>query len=75
MSGITQAQAQAQLDAWLAADLAVSKKQSYRIGERQLTLADAEVITQKISYWSAQVKQLSQRAAGRSRARTIRVGY
>lgn len=75
MAGYTIAQAQAQLDAWLAADLAVAKKQSYRIGERQLTHADADVITEKIDYWSGKVKELSLRATGRSRSRTIRVGY
>lgn len=75
MAGYTLAQAQAQLDAWLAADMAVSKKQSYRIGERQLTHADAGVITEKIDYWSGKVKELSLRATGRSRSRTIRVGW
>lgn len=75
MAGITLVQAQAQLDAWLAADLAVSKKQSYRIADRQLTYADAAEITAKIEYWSAKVTELSRRANGRSRVRTIRVGF
>lgn len=75
MPGITLTTAQAQLDLWVAADAAVSKKQSYRIEDRQLTYADAADITAKIEYWSAQVQALSQRASGRTRARTIRVGF
>ncbi len=75
MAGITLPQAQAQLEAWLAADMAVAKKQSYRIADRQLTFADAAEVTEKINYWSGKVQELSQRAAGRSRARTMRVGF
>jgi hypothetical protein len=75
MAGITLAQAQAQLDNWIAADMAVSKKQSYRIGERQLTYADAAEVTNKIDYWNRKVVELSGRASGRGRARTMRVGF
>lgn len=76
MAGITLAQAQAQLETWLAADMAVSKKQSYRVGDRQLTHADAADITAKIDYWSAKVQSLSLAAAGRSRrTRTIVPGF
>lgn len=75
MAGITLVQAQAQLDAWVAADLAVSRKQSYRIADRQLTYADAAEITAKIDYWNGKVTELSRRASGRSRARTIVVGF
>lgn len=76
MAGITLAQAQAQLDTWLAADMAVSKKQSYRLGDRQLTFADAADITAKIDYWSAKVQQLSLAASGRGRrTRTIVPGF
>jgi hypothetical protein len=75
MAGITLAQAQAQLDNWIAADQAVSRKQSYRIGERQLTFADAAEVTNKIDYWNRKVVELSNRSVGRGRARTIRVGF
>jgi hypothetical protein len=75
MAGITLAQAQAQLDTWIAADMAVSKKQSYRIGERQLTFADAAEVTNKIDYWNRKVVELSGRSIGRGRARTMRVGF
>lgn len=69
MSGITLAQAQAQLDLWLAADGAVSKKQSYAIAGRSLTLADAGAISEKIDYWSRKVAALSASASGRGRIR------
>lgn len=59
MAGITLVQAQAQLDAWLAASLAVSQKQSYAIGDRQLTLADVQHITAQISFWESRVNRLS----------------
>lgn len=74
MAGINLTTAQAQLDLWVAADAAVSRKQSYRIADRQLTYADAGEITAKIEYWSGKVQALSLRASGRSRARTIVVG-
>ena len=75
MAGITLEQAQTQLNAWVAADMAVSQKQTYRIADRQLTYADAAAITAKIEYWSAKVAELTNRASGRTRARTIVVGF
>ena len=74
MAGITLAQAQEQLDAWIAASSAVAKKQSYRIADRQLTFTDAAEIRQQIDYWNSKVVALSQRASGRGRSRTIVVG-
>lgn len=71
MAGITLAQAQAQLDAWLAADMAVSRKQSYRIADRQLSYADAAEIRSNIDYWNAKVVTLSARATGRGRSATM----
>jgi hypothetical protein len=56
---ITLQQAQQQLDAWLAASLAVSKGVSYRIGTRQLTRADASQIQSQITYWEAKVDRLT----------------
>lgn len=57
--GITQAQAQTALDAWIAADLAVAKGQSYSIGGRSLTRADANAITEKIKFYTNLVAELS----------------
>lgn len=69
MPGITLAQAQAALQLWLDADAAVSKKQSYSINGRSLTLADARTITDKIDYWSRKVTALEAKASGRGRVR------
>lgn len=59
MAGITLAQAQAQLDVWLAADAAVASNQSYRVNERQFTKADAQQIRENIQFWDGKVQQLT----------------
>ena len=46
------ATAQAHLDVWLAADLAVGAGQSYTIGNRSLTRADAETIRTNIQFYT-----------------------
>ena len=69
MPGITLTQAQAQLQLWLEADAAVSKKQSYSIAGRSLSLADARTITEKIDFWSRKVASLEATASGRGRVR------
>lgn len=71
MSGITLAQAQTQLAAWLDADAKVALGQSYTIAGRSLTRADAGEITAKIEYWNSKVQTLSLSAQGRSRGRTM----
>lgn len=58
MAGITQAQAETNLTAWLAASEAVAKSQSYKIGERMLTRADASEIREQITFWDNKVKSL-----------------
>lgn len=58
MSGITIVQAQAGLDAWLAADLAVASGQSYSIAGRSLSRANASEITNKINYYQRMVQRL-----------------
>jgi hypothetical protein len=63
------AQAQAHLDAWIAADLAVAASQSYTIGTRSLTRANAREIREQVAYWRRQVDQLT---SGRSGVRIIR---
>ena len=69
MAGITLQSAQAQLDLWLAADAAVTSGQSYSIGGRALTRANAAEITNKIDYWNGWVQKLSRSSSG------IRVRY
>jgi len=71
MAGITLAQAEAQLTAYLAAETAVLKGQSYTIGQRSLTRADLADIRAGIDAWDARVKQLTNSAQGRSRARIV----
>lgn len=59
MAGITSAQAQAQLTAWLAASTAVAAGQSYSMGERMLTLANAKEILKMIDYWEGKVQSVT----------------
>jgi len=63
MTGITLEQAQAQLDAWLAASTAVAQGQSYSIstesGSRSLSRANANEIMSQIQFWDRQVKRLT----------------
>ena len=63
MAGITLAQAEAQLALWLAADAAVASGQSYAMGEKSLTLANAGEIRKNIDYWASWVNSLSQTGA------------
>jgi len=69
MAGITLEIAKEQLEIWLEASREVAISQSYRIGSRWYTRADAGVIQKQIQYWQGQVVQLSRRG----RNRVIRV--
>ena len=74
MAGITLTQAQAQLDAYLAAETAVLGGQSYEIAGRKLTRANLSEIQAGIEIWNNRVVTLSNKANGRSRSRTVVVG-
>lgn len=74
MAGITLAQAQAQLDKYLQASLAIADNQSYEIAGRKLTRADLNFVNLSIDSWDRKVKALSGQANGRTRARTVVVG-
>jgi hypothetical protein len=74
MAGITLAQAQTQLDAYLAAETAVLSKQSYEIAGRKLTMADLGEIQNGIKIWNERVQSLSRSATGRGRSITMRPG-
>ena len=52
---LTLQQAQTALDAWIAADLAVAKGQSYSMNGRSLTLANTREIREQIQYWERRV--------------------
>jgi hypothetical protein len=56
MSGITLAQAQAQLDALLAAQ--VGAELTVRFGERSVTYQSMEDLLKAIDYWNRMVTQL-----------------
>lgn len=55
--------AQTHLDAWLAAELAVSSGQAYQIGEVAVTRANLAQIRSQISYWQRVVDQYTTTAA------------
>lgn len=71
MSGISLAQAEAQLALYLAAEEKVLSGQSYEIAGRKLTRADLAAIQQGISTWNSRVQQLSRTASGRGRHITM----
>lgn len=71
MAGLTLAQAEARLQLYLDAEAKVLAKQSYSIGDRNLTLADLAEIQAGIATWDARVKQLAVQATGRGRSRTV----
>lgn len=65
MSGITLAQAQAQLDALMAAT--ASQTLTVRYGERAVTYRNAGEIIELITYWERRVAELSRVAGGEYR--------
>lgn len=64
MAGITLAQAQTQLSLWIAADAAVASGQSFALGDKSLTLANAGEIRKNIDYWDSKVNSLSNSRTG-----------
>ena len=73
-AGITLAQAQAQLNAYLAAETAVLGGQKYEIAGRMLVRANLAEIQSGIKIWNDRVVSLSLRNMGRTRTRTVVVG-
>lgn len=71
MAGITLAQSEAQLTAWMAASTAVSQGQAYTIGSRSLSRANAKEIRENIQFWDSQVKRLADGSSGGIRCRGI----
>jgi hypothetical protein len=72
MAGITLATAQAQLDAYLAAETATLGGQEYVINNRRLRRADLAEIRAGIASWDQRVKTLSAANSGRGRSITLR---
>lgn len=67
MAGLTKEQCEARLNDWLAADEAVARNQSYQIGDRTLTRADAKEIRENISFWNSKIKQIDRGGARKVR--------
>ncbi|WP_113673744.1 DUF6148 family protein [Vallitalea guaymasensis] len=59
------------LEAWLMADLAVSKNQSYQMGSKRYTRADAGLIAERIKYWKKEVTRLSSKRKSRIKFRSV----
>lgn len=75
MAGITLIQAQAQLDAYLAAETAVLSGQKYEIAGRMMQRAQLSEIQQGITLWNSRVVMLTNQLQRRSRSRTVVVGF
>ena len=71
MAGLTQAQAQTQLDLYLTAETKVLLGQEYEIGGRRLKRADLTAIREGIAYWNGQVQRLATGAGARTRGLTL----
>ncbi len=72
MPAITLVQAETQLALWLAADTAVASGQSYAMGDKSLTRANAAEIRKNLDYWDAKVRSLSQTGASTRTGPVIR---
>lgn len=70
-SGITLAQAETQLAAYLAAETAVLTGQEYEIAGRRMKRANLAEIQAGIKLWNERVQALSLSTQGRGRCRTI----
>ncbi len=71
MAGITLEQAQAKLDAYLAAEAKILLGQSVMIDGESLTRANLDLVQRGVVLWDQRVKSLSSGASGRGRMRTI----
>lgn len=64
MAGIDLTTAQAHLDTWLAAELAVAEGQAVAFQGRALTRANLGEIREQIDYWSRHLERLTRRGSG-----------
>jgi antitoxin (DNA-binding transcriptional repressor) of toxin-antitoxin stability system len=72
MPALTLTQAKEHLSQWLAADLAVSKGQSYTIKDRTLTRVNSGQIRKNLDYWRTMVNKLERGGGIRVRQALIR---
>ena len=68
MAGITLAQAQTQLDAYLAAETAILSGQEYEIAGRRLRRANLVEVREGVTYWSDKVDELTAKSQRRGRS-------
>ena len=61
MAGISLSLAQAQLNAYLAAEIAILSGQEYVIGSRRLKRADLAAVQAGIALWNQRVQDLTAR--------------
>ncbi|MFO1081886.1 MAG: DUF6148 family protein [Reyranellaceae bacterium] len=77
LDGITLAQAQANLEAWVKCSQAVARNQAYTItvdgSSREYTRANADHLSTMIDYWQAKVRAISAAQANGGRRRGIRI--
>ena len=71
MAGITLQMAEAQLEAYLAAERTVLTNQAYEIAGRRLTRANLAEIQVGINTWNSRVVALGNAVVGRRRNRVI----
>lgn len=53
--------AQTHLSKWLEADLKVAEGQTVKMGDRELTMADARHITKQVTLWQGRVRNLQKK--------------
>ncbi|MFO1081923.1 MAG: DUF6148 family protein [Reyranellaceae bacterium] len=77
LDGITLAQAQANLDAWVKCSQAVARNQAYTISvdgsDRTFTRANADHLSKMIDYWQGQIRAIVAAQANGGRRRGIRI--
>jgi hypothetical protein len=64
---MTLAEAQAQLDAWLGASLALAGGKEHVIADRRIRFEDGPEVREQISFWQRQVNALTAAAAAAPR--------
>ena len=64
MAGITLAQAEAQLTLYINAEAAVLSGQRIRLGDKDITRADLDMVQRGIATWEARVQRLTRLATG-----------
>lgn len=73
MAGIALQQAESKLAVYLAAEEKILLGQKVEIDGQALTRAQLDFVQRGVALWDSRVKQLSSRATGRSRMRTVSV--